>query len=150
MEETVRDNSRLIALFCGTIIAALFVVGIVSHTFLRHVVQSAPLWLAVVLGLKRVRSVRWLALPMLVFWIAIAILVWSFLLGWSRIADGQYSPTEIVMTFVMAGAGLNGVIACLRSRGAGRASTAVGLFLLGAVVQWAAFYLSFLPGIATR
>ncbi len=143
------DQSRRIALFCGVIIAALYVVGVVSGTELRHVVQTAPLWLCVVLGLKRVQSVRWLALPMLLFWLVLVVIIWMYLLGWTRIITGTFSPTEIAMTIVIGITAVVGIPTCVRGPRI-HASQAVLLFVVGAAVQYAAFYISFLPSIARR
>src|SRR5262245_58700583 len=84
---------------CGlVVIAALLIVGVVSHGVLRHIVQTLPVWIIVVLGLRDRASVKWAAIPIFLFWLFIMTLIWLFLLGWSRIASGTYSPTEIAMT----------------------------------------------------
>jgi hypothetical protein len=149
MQDTA-DHSRWIALFCAIIIGALYVVGVVSGTVLRHVVQTAPLWVCVILGLKRVRPVRWLALPMLAFWLGIVVVIWLFLLGWTRVISGHFSAVEIAMTIMIGAASANGIKACLGRPWQGTALAGVGLFVIGALCQWAAFYISFLPGIANR
>src|SRR5512142_1094857 len=112
MHDTV-DHSRWIALFCAIVVGALYVVGIVSGTVLRHVVQTAPLWACAVLGFNRVRNVRWLALPMLVFWLGIVLVIWMFLLGWTRVISGHFSWVEIAMTVVIGAASANGIKTCL-------------------------------------
>ncbi len=144
------DRGRWIAICCAIVIAALYVVGVASGTVLRHAIQTGPLWACVLLGWKRTRGVRWLALPMLVFWLVIMVLIWSFLLGWSRLASGHYSPVEIAMTLVVGAAALLGIPASLCGDGKGSAAAALGWFLVGAVLQYAAFYISFLPAIARR
>ena len=144
------DHSRWVALFCAIIIGALYVVGVVSGTVLRHVVQTVPLWVCVVLGLKRVRVVRWLALPMLVSWFSLMAVVWMFLLGWTRVISGHFSPVEIAMTIVIGAASAAGIKTCLGRPWQGTAIAGVGVFVTGAFCQWAAFYVSFLQGIANR
>jgi hypothetical protein len=146
----IADHSRWIALFCAIIIGALYAIGFASGTALRHVVQTAPLWICVVLGFKRVRAVRWLALPMLVFWLGIMVVIWMFLLGWTRVISGHFSPVEIAMTIVIGAASANGIKTCLGRPWQGTAFAGAGFFLMGALCQWAAFYISFLPRIANR
>ena len=58
MEPTADLHGRLAAVCSGTIIVALYVVGWVSNTELRHFIQTLPLWLGVVLGLLHARTVR--------------------------------------------------------------------------------------------
>ncbi len=142
--------SRWIVLCCAAVIGALYVVGVVSRTELRHFVQTLPLWLAVVLGAKRVRAVRWIALPMLVFWLLIVVLIWLYLLGWVQIASGTYSPIEIAMTAIIGAAAVGGATMCIRPRATTRPLTAVAAFASGPALQVLAFWTSFLPGIAGR
>src|SRR5437879_11869816 len=81
MERSTDSNSRWIAACCGVIIAALYVVAFVSKTELRHLVQTVPLWLGVVLALLGVRVAKWVVLPILLFWLAAMTFIWLFLLG---------------------------------------------------------------------
>src|SRR6185295_10600408 len=64
-----------------TILVALYIVGAVSHGSLRHEVQTLPLWFPIVQGLRARPMAKWMALPCLVFWLVIMILIWLFLLG---------------------------------------------------------------------
>jgi hypothetical protein len=129
------------------VIAALFVVGIASGTELRHTVQTSPLWLPVILGARRSRFAGSLALPMFVFWLGIMVLIWLYLLGWARVVSGQFSATEIAMTIVVGAACLPGIIFAARGW---RLATGAPLFVVGAALQVAAFWLSLQPAIATR
>ncbi len=145
-----RVQARWIALSCGVIIAALYVVGLVSGTELRHAVQTLPLWLGVVFGIRHVRMTRWFVLPMLLFWLGIMILIWLFLLGWAHVVSGHFTVTEILMTIVIGIASVLGIVFCARAGRASKRIVAVADFLIGAVVQLAAFQVSLLPGIARR
>jgi len=142
--------SRITALCAAAIIAALYVVGLVSGTLLRHVVQTAPLWLAVVLGWRRSVAARWIALPIFLFWLAIVVLIWLFLLHWARVVSGHFSPAEIAMTIVMGIASTLGLTQAVRERSSLSAMTAAALVLAGVILQAAAFRISLLPGIANR
>jgi hypothetical protein len=66
------------------------------------------------------------------------------------VVHGTFTPPEVAMTVVMGAASLGGIVTALRDRRRGSALPAVGVFLVGAALQLAAFRLSLLPGIATR
>ena len=142
--------SRITAVCAAAIIAALYVVGLVSGTSLRHVVQTAPLWLAVVLGWRRSPSARWIALPFFLFWLTIMVLIWTFLLGWSHFLSGHFSPAETAMTIVIGVAAAAGIVQTVCEQGGRSVVGAAAEFLVGAALQAAAFRISLLPGIATR
>ena len=139
--------------YCSlAILIALYVVGAVSITpgSLRHEVQTLPLWVPIVAGLKQRRIAKWAALPCFVFWLAVMIAIWLYVLGWARIVNGRFLPTEIAMTLVIGAASLVGIAACVRWRTAAPALMASGVFLLFAFLQYLAFRLSLLPYIASR
>jgi hypothetical protein len=46
-------NSRSLAFFSLLLIVALYIVGVVSHGVVRHIVQTAPVWPTAVLGMRR-------------------------------------------------------------------------------------------------
>src|ERR1700733_1511911 len=95
------NASKWIACCSLAVLAALYVVGAVSNGSLRHEVQTLPLWFPIVLGFKRREIAKWCALPCLVFWLAIMVLIWLFLLGWARVVSGHFSPVEITVTIVV-------------------------------------------------
>lgn len=125
-------------------------VGYVSHTSLRHIVQTLPLWVPIALGFRGRALAKWAALPCLVFWLGIMVLIWLFLLGWARIVSGRFSPTEIAMTIVIGVACLAGLAAVARWRTAVSVSAAAGVSVLFATLQFAAFRISLIPEIAGR
>jgi len=138
-----------IAACCLVIIAALVLgVGIVSHGIVRHLVQTAPFWPAVILGLRRRETAKWCALPGFVCWLAIMVCIWLFLLGWARVVSGTFTPIEIAMTIVCAAASVAGIVAALRQRTATSPWLATALLVLFSVAQVIAMRLSTLPGIA--
>jgi len=126
----------------------LYVVGIVSHGVLRHILQTAPVWPVVVLGLRRSGWSKWAALPCFTFWMFLMVLIWLFLLGWARILSGTFSPTEIAMTLVVGVASLVGIVLGLRMRSSTPRTGAIALFIAVLLLQVLAFRLSLLPGIA--
>lgn len=127
-------------------IAALYIVGVVSHGVLRHIVQTAPLWIAVVLGLLRSRWSKWATLPCSVFWLFLMVLIWLFVLGWARVVSGTFSPIEVAMTLVVGISSIVGVIASLRMRSGVPALGAIAMFVGTLLLQLIAFRVSLLPG----
>ena len=129
---------------------ALLAVGVVSGTFIRHVVQILPIVMAAFVLQRRSAVGAYAALPLFVFWIAIVMLIWLFLLGLSRIANGQFTSIEILLTVVMAACCAAGIFKSVplgRSLSAGRRAAT---FVLFAALQVAAMWVSFLRPIANR
>jgi hypothetical protein len=136
---------------CGlAIMAALLVVGAVSHGVIRHIVQTAPLWIAIVFGARRSDLSKWAALPSFVLWLLLMIAIWLFLLGWARIVSGTFTVTEIAMTIVVGAASTLGIVAGLRMRTATRPAVAAATVLGVALLNLIAFRVSLLPVIAHR
>jgi hypothetical protein len=137
--------------YCSlAILVALYVVGAVSNGSLRHEVQTLPLWFPIVMGFRRRPLAKWSALPCLVFWLAIMVLIWLFLLGWSHIVSGHFSPIEIAMTVIIGVASVCGMVASFRWRTKERLVTAFGVVVLFGALQLLAFRISLIPFIATR
>jgi hypothetical protein len=89
-------------------------------------------------------------MPLFLFWLAIVILIWLYLLGWSQIARGHFSATEIAMTVAIGVASVFGIAGCLyRGRRVG-AALATGAFLFSVALQLIMFRISLLRNIARR
>jgi len=58
MQQHANLHYRMIPACRVAVIAALYVVGFVSQTELRHVVQTLPLWVGAILGYLGVRMAR--------------------------------------------------------------------------------------------
>ena len=144
------SQSRTIGICCAAIIVALYVVGLVSGTSLRHAVQTAPVWIGVVLAFRASPLARWIAMPFFLFWLAIVVLIWLFLLNIARVVSGTFTPPEVAMTVVMGCASIGGIAASLWRGKRVSALVATVAFVAGAVLQLAAFRVSQLPAIATR
>ena len=135
--------------YCSlTVLIALYIVGAVSHGSLRHEVQTLPLWFPIVLGFNRREMARWCALPCLVFWLGIMVLIWLSLLGWAHLVSGHFSPVEIAMTFIVGAASLAGIWLCLH-RARWSATGVAGIVLFG-ILQILALRISLLPAIAQQ
>src|SRR5262245_27040534 len=145
-------NAKMVAYSSLAILVALYVVGAISVPpgSLRHEVQTLPLWFPIVLGFQNRDLAKWAALPCLVFWLAIMIFIWLFLLGWARIVTGHFFPTEVAMTLVVGLASFVGLVACLRWRTTARATVATTLIIVFAVFQLLAIRLSLYPYVASR
>jgi hypothetical protein len=146
----VANENKSLVVACFVIIAALLVVGAVSHGVIRHIVQTAPLWFAIVLGLRGSEWSKWAAIPCFVFWAVVMILIWLFLLGWARIVTGTFSPTETAMTIVVGLASIWGVVKAFKIKT--NIAWWKGILLIGvlAVLQVGALRLSFMSLIAHR
>jgi hypothetical protein len=107
---------RILIFCCLAVIAALLVVGAVSHGIIRHLVQTSPLWITVALALRRSPWSKWSALPCLLFWVLLMTAIWLYLLGWARIVSGTFSPTEIAMTIIVGAAAITGIANALQMR----------------------------------
>jgi hypothetical protein len=145
-------NAKLVAYGCLAVLIALYVVGAVSVPpgSLRHEVQTLPLWFPIVAGFQRRESAKWAALPCLMFWLTVMILIWLFLLGWARIISGHFSPTEVAMTLVVGAGAIVGLLAGARWRTTVQPLMAFGIFFLFGALQFLAFRISLIPYIARR
>jgi hypothetical protein len=134
------------------ILIALYVVGAVSIPpgSLRHEVQTLPLWFPIVLGFRQREITKWMALPLLVFWLAIVAAIWLFLLGWARIVTGHFFPAEIAMTIVIGVACLIGLMVSFRWKTSTRPLAAASMIGLFALLQLLAFRISLIPYIGRR
>lgn len=144
-------SQQRVVLWCliGLAIALLFV-GVVSGTFLRHIVQILPITIAAGVLSRRSDWGAYAAVPLFLFWLFIVVMIWLFLLGLSRVANGHYTAIEVIATFFMAGFAGAGVV---KSIPLGRPVPIIGrvfTVILFAIVQVAAMWVSFLKPIANR
>lgn len=144
----MRNSGKGVGYTCLAILVALYVVGAVSHGSLRHEVQTLPLWFPIVQGLRGREIAKWAALPCLIFWFAIVVLIWLFLLGWARIVHGHFSLIEIAMTVAIGVACITGAALGLRWRTNTRGWVAFRTVIVFAALQLAAFRISLIPFIA--
>jgi hypothetical protein len=150
MNQNSNAHVRPLALCCLTMIIALWIVGVASGEVLRHLIQTLPIWIGVILGFRNSQWTKFAALPFFIFWLGIMTLIWLFLLGWSRIVRGHYSPTEIAMTIIIGAAAFLGIILCARMKTQIRFVKAAAVFLLTALAQYVAMYVSLLPQFRSR
>lgn len=132
------------------IVALVFGVGLASHLVLRHIVQTLPLWFGVLFGIRRSRAAGWVSLPCFLFWLALMIMIWLYLLGMPSIISGHFSSIEIAMTIIVGAASLIGIVAFVRLKSFLSGARVAGMFILFAVAQLLCFRLSLLPAVAHR
>jgi len=153
VEETNAPNRTLLIVGGSSlaIIAALVLgVGLGSHLVLRHLVQTLPSWVAVILSFRRSRAAGWVALPLFSFWFVVMAFIWLYLLGIARLVSGHFTLLEIAMTIIVGIASVTGTWASIRLRSFAAGWRAAAIFLIFAGLQLACFRLSLLPGIAHR
>jgi hypothetical protein len=148
--QTVTDSRPAVMATCCLVIMLALVagVGLASNLVVRHLVQTAPLWAAVILGFRRSRATAWVGLPLFVFWLLLMSLIWSYLLGISHLLSGQFSSIEITMTITVGTASAIGIASFVRFKSFLSPVSAAGLFVVMAALQVVCFRLSFLPAIA--
>jgi hypothetical protein len=129
---------------------ALLLIGGVSGTLLRHVVQILPVVLVLIVLRRRPALGAYAALPIFIIWIGIVILIWLFLLGLSHIANGHYTSMEIALTLVMAACSVFGAFASFSLGRPLSVLRRVAAFALFGALQLAAMWISFLGPIANR
>lgn len=136
---------------CFLIMAALLVVGAVSHGVIRHLVQTSPLWIAIALAIRNSVLTKWAALPCFVFWLALMTAIWLYLLGWAHLVSGTFSPTEIAMTIIVGVASVVGIVVAVSVKTPGvRPFAGAATISLVLILQVAALRMSLLPQIAHR
>src|SRR6185436_5137184 len=129
---------------------ALLLVGVVSGTLLRHIVQILPIVAALGLLTRRADWAAYAALPLFLFWTLVPALIWLFLLGLSRIANGHYTVIEVLSTVAMAGCSIVGTAKTFRLGRPLRWPWRAAMFLLFGALQFLVMWVSFLAPIANR
>lgn len=143
---SMKNDLKAIGSCCLVVLVALYIVGAVSHGSLRHEVQTLPLWFGIVLGFNRKEMARWCAFPCLLFWLFCMVLIWLFLLGWTRLISGHFSPIEVAMTVIVGLSSAVGAWLCLRRPRWTVAGVAMSLSF--GILQITAFRISMYPAIA--
>jgi len=138
---TTSPVARSVALSLGVVLESLALVGVVSQTILRHVIQVAPLLVALLL-VARTRVGVAAAAPLLAFWLLLMIAIWLFLLGVARIVSGTFTLAEIVLTVVIAAASVAGLAAAARRGSALPPPTRIAVVAAFAAFQYAAMIAS--------
>lgn len=133
----------------AVVLVGLLLVGVVSGTVWRHVVQAAPVAAAWLVGVRRPSVARAAAAPLFAFWLGIMVLIWLFLLGVARVVTGHFSVAEVLLTLAIGVASAAGLVVTARRGGRidARDMVAAAMF---AALQVGAMWLSLRPGLAAR
>src|SRR5690349_8065290 len=120
----------------SALLGALLVIGLVAHEVGRHLLQATPAIICLLAAAFGVRAVKWAAAAVYAFWALVSALIWLFLLHIANVAHGHYSPAEIAMTFVLAGAGLFGVASSWRQSSGVGAMARIAIFVVFLAAQF--------------
>jgi hypothetical protein len=104
--------SRLTICLAGVCIA-LIVVGLVSNTLARHVIQIVPVVMVLAAALTKREWVVFAALPLFIFWLLIMLFIWLYLLKIATITRGHFTIPEILLTVVIGICCVYGIILSL-------------------------------------
>ena len=145
-----RSNGKALVFALLAIAVALLLVGLVSGTIIRHLVQLAPVLVAGAVALRRPAWGRFAAIPVFVFWLLIMVLIWLHLLDLAHVITGQFKPAEVVLTVVIGLACVVGLGVAARTSTAASWPSKVAAFIVFSALQVAAMWLSLQPVFATR
>jgi len=134
----------------AVVAGALVVVGIVSHTLIRHMIQIVPVIMVIILLVRRPAMGLPAAAPLLAFWFLIMGGIWLFLLDFARVFTGTFSPAEIALTLVIGLACLFGLTMAYRQAVATPMGQRIGTVVVFGFLQFAAMWLSVQPSITLR
>src|ERR1043166_767261 len=138
-----------IAIALAAVVIALLVVGPVTGLIFRHIVQVLPA--ALLLLIFRRRS--WFAygaLPVSLIWFVLMVLAWLWIVFRIPILTGTFTPIEIVLTIIIGGAALAGILFTLIERPRTSAGAGIAAFVVMLALQVGALWLSFQPYLANR
>ncbi len=141
---------RLVQVSLLGVIVSLLLVGVVSGTPLRHVVQVTPVAIALVAVWRRNSWAIYGAIAVFLLWFTLMTFIWLFLLGIARIITGTFSPAEIALTISIGAFCLVGLASCLRTPLTSPWVSRIAAFIGFAALQVAGLWLSFQPYIARR
>jgi len=145
-----RSPNRAVSCCLLGVIVSLVLVGGVSHTPIRHLIQVTPACLIAALAWRGVAWSRAAALPVFLIWLFLMALIWLYLLRIVSVISGTFSPMEILLTMTIGLSALAGIVFLFRWRESARWSSRLLGFLVSSVFQVAALWLSFQPTFAGR
>ncbi len=114
--------SRLAICLAGVCIA-LIVVGMVSNTLTRHLIQIAPVVMVLAASLTRRKWTVVAAFPLFTFWLLIMLFIWLYLLKIATITRGHFTVPEILLTIVIGICCVYGIILSLSRLSTARLTT---------------------------
>jgi hypothetical protein len=139
-----------VAAWLWVVALALIVVGIVSGTLIRHIIQIAPFVVALSVLPRRPAWGVSAAATLLAFWFLVMGAIWLFLLGVARIFTGTFTTAEIALTVVIGVGSVLGLVAARRTGTSAPIGAQLGVVAAFAILQLAAMFLSMQPFVARR
>lgn len=143
-----RRNHLVLAYCAVAVIASLYAVGIESHGIIRHIVQTAPLWIGVWLGWRNSQLTKWALLPCFVLWLVLMVNIWLLLLGLPHFLSGDFTSIEIVLTVLIGIACIIGAVRGFRERTSVPFSRAFLVTVGVLFLQLLCLRVSFLPRVS--
>src|SRR5262245_14120133 len=145
------SRSQLIIAGClGGVALSLLLVGVVSGTFTRHVIQIIPVALALITVRRHSIWGTYAALPIFIFWLFILTIIWLFLLVIAIFVTGRFTVVEVILTIPIGLSGILGIVTVIRYRPKAQLVTGALIFVLFAALQIIAVWLSFKRQFANR
>jgi hypothetical protein len=141
---------RVVSACLATVAGALIAVGLVSSTVLRHVIQIAPIVIALGIQLRRFEWGASAAAPLFAFWFLLMGAIWLFLLGVARLVSGRFTAAEVILTVVIGAASLIGFAAVSRRGAAIGLKPRLAIVAFFAAMLFAAVWVSLQPFAARR
>ena len=142
-------RNTVIACLAG-VAAALLMVGVVSGTLIRHVVQIVPVGVALVAVRERPAWGSHAALPIFAWWLFMMVLVWLYLAGVPMFFDGDFTLTEIVLTVLVSLFCVLGLLACMRLKSTSSIANRLLAVAVFGAFQFAMMWASFLRPFVNR
>jgi hypothetical protein len=97
------------------VIISLLLVGVVSGTPLRHLVQVTPGAIVLMAVWRRSSWAIYGAIAIFLLWLTLMTFIWLFLLGIARLITGTFSPVEIALTISIGAFCLIGLASSFRT-----------------------------------
>jgi hypothetical protein len=135
----------LIAAVAICMAAALLFAGLVAGEPVRLLIQTLPLWVVIAFGLAGSGYVRWAAFPVLLFWCALAAILWVGHMGWVRLGGGSYTSVEVRVAGLVAAAAALGLLSCMGRHERTSPLTGLTLALACGALQIGAYYFGLQP-----
>ena len=117
-------------------VVSLLLVGLVSGTPIRHVIQVTPACLVAAFAWRGLTGSRAAALPIFLIWLFLMTLIWLYLLK--------------IVAVIIGISAIGGIVFVFRRRDTARWTARLLGFLVSAILQIAALWLSFQPAFARR
>ena len=130
------------------LVLSILLVGIVSGTPIRHLIQVVPGIIALSAAIRHLRWAAEAACPLFIIWLCLMSAIWMHLLGLAHLLSGQFTPIDNWLTIIIGICCLWGLV--VTARAASSASAARRWLVIAgfALLQLAALWTSFQPLVA--